>query len=68
MSDEGAAFLPALMRYIGVDEENYVCIVPTEEFQYFHYKQRPWVPHVLEGCSNNELAFENWMKRDALLQ
>lgn len=62
---EGAAFLPDLMRHIGVNEKHYICIVPTKEFQYIHYKQRSWVPHVLEGCSNKELAFENWMKRDA---
>lgn len=63
---EGAAFLPELMNHIGIDEYHYICIVPTKEFQYFHYKQRPFVPYVLEGCSNKEQAFENWMERDAL--
>lgn len=63
---EGAAFLPELMKDIGIDEKHYICIVPTWEFQNFHYKKRPWVPHVLGGCSNKEVAFKNWMKRDAL--
>lgn len=63
---EGAAFLPELMNCIGVNRNHYICIVPTKEFQYFHYKQRPFVPYVLEGCSNKEQAFENWMERDAI--
>lgn len=63
---EGAAYLPELMKQIGVDKNHYICIVPTKDFQYFHYKQRTWVPYVLESCSNKELAFENWMERDSL--
>lgn len=63
---EGAAYLPELMRRHGIDQHHYTCVVPTKEFQYFHYRQRPWVPQVLEGCSNKELAFNNWMERDVL--
>ncbi|AEY64529.1 AAA family ATPase [Clostridium sp. BNL1100] len=63
---EGAAFLPNLMSKSGVGKSNYICIVPTNEFQYEKYSQRPWVMQYLEGCSNKELAFENWMKRDYL--
>lgn len=63
---EGAAFLPELMKQTGIDEQHYICVVPTKEFQFFHCKQRPWVPFILEGCSNKELAFDNWMDRDAL--
>lgn len=63
---EGAAYLPELMRGYGIDEYHYICVVPTKEFQYYHYRQRPWVPYVLEGCSNKVLAFENWMERDVL--
>ncbi len=63
---EGAAFLPKLMGEIEVGKSNYICIVPTNEFQYEMYSKRPWVMEYLEGCSNKELAFENWMKRDYL--
>ena len=63
---EGAAFLPKLISEIGVGKSNYICMVPTNEFQYEMYSQRPWVMQYLEGCSNKELAFENWMKRDYL--
>ena len=31
-----------------------------------HYIQREWVPYVLEGTTNPEQAFENWMQRDIL--
>ncbi|WP_024832908.1 hypothetical protein [Ruminiclostridium josui] len=30
------------------------------------YSKIPWVMQYLEGCSNTELDFENWMKRDYL--
>lgn len=39
---------------------------PTSEFQTFHYKEREWVEYVLEGCSDKNQAFDNWMKRDIL--
>ncbi len=63
---EGAAFMPKLMSEFGVGKSNYICIVPTNSFQYKMYSKRPWVMQYLEGCSNKELAFENWMKRDYL--
>lgn len=63
---EGAAFLPDLMRKLGIDDQHYICITPTKDFQIDHYKNREWVPYVLEGCSDKEKAFENWMERDAL--
>ncbi len=63
---EGAAFLPKLMSEIGVEKSKYICVVPTNEFQYDKFLQRSWVMHYLEGCSNKKLAFENWMKRDYL--
>ena len=31
-----------------------------------HYKEREWVPYVLEGCSDKRQAFDNWMERDIL--
>ncbi len=63
---EGAAFLPELMNEIKVDSNSYICIVPTKDFQYHHYKLRPWVPEILKDCTDKEQAFENWMERDAL--
>ena len=31
-----------------------------------HYKEREWVPYVLEGCSDKRQDFDNWMERDIL--
>lgn len=63
---EGAAFLPELMQGLKLSGERYICITPEKGFQIEHYKQREWVPYVLEGCSDKEQAFANWMERDAL--
>ncbi len=63
---EGAAYLPQLMRKANVPVERYFTITPTKEFQVFYYKKREWVPYVLEGCSDKEKAFSNWMERDIL--
>lgn len=63
---EGAGFLPALMQGQGVDAAHYLCIVPTEAFQREKYAGRPWIGLFLEGCSEPDTAFDNWMGRDAL--
>ncbi len=63
---EGAAYLPELMHEIKVNTNSYICIVPTKDFQYHHYKLRPWVPEILKACTDKEKAFDNWMERDAL--
>lgn len=63
---EGAAYLPRLVKAIGIDKLHYVNITPTKDFQYEHYKMRLWVPYVLEGCTDQNQAFENWMERDVL--
>ncbi len=63
---EGVAFLPELMWQEKVKQNHFLCITPTIEFQISHYKERTWISNVLKGCSNQELAFENWMNRDAL--
>ena len=60
---EGAAFLPSLMQ--GEDMQ-YICIVPTKEFQVKHFSQREWVDDYLADCSDPKTAFSNWMGRDAL--
>ncbi|QHW29503.1 hypothetical protein GZH47_00735 [Paenibacillus rhizovicinus] len=63
---EGAALLPRLMKQTGIKQKHYVSITPTKKFQITHYKERPWVYNALEGCSDKEQAFKNWMDRDIL--
>lgn len=63
---EGAAFVPKLMKKIGISKDRYVSITPTKDFQITHYSQREWVTYVLEGCSDKDKAFSNWMGRDVL--
>ena len=61
---EGAAYTPKVMEKYRTKE--YISIIPTPDFQISHYKEREWVPYVLEGCSNKQQAFNNWMERDIL--
>ena len=61
---EGAAYTPEVMETYTAD--GYVTIVPSPEFQVSHYREREWVPYVLEGCSDKDKAFDNWMQRDIL--
>lgn len=63
---EGAAYLPKLVKKIGIAGNRYIAITPSKEFQLYHYGKREWVPYVLEGCSDKEKAFSNWMNRDIL--
>ena len=63
---EGAAYLPSLMQRQRIAVDRYLSITPTKDFQVTHYRQREWVPYVLEGCRDKAAAFDNWMERDAL--
>lgn len=63
---EGAAYVPELIKQLGVPKGRYISITPTPEFQVIHYRKRDFVPYVLEGCSDMEKAFRNWMERDIL--
>jgi len=63
---EGAAFLPKLMKQDNILDSRYICITPTKEFQVEHYRKREWLPYILDGCSDKEKVFQNWMDRDAL--
>lgn len=63
---EGAAYLPKLIKQIGIPHNKYIAMVPTEAFQIYHYSKREWVPYVLAECSDPEKAFQNWMERDIL--
>lgn len=61
---EGAAYTPRMMN--NYRDKEYISIIPTADFQIAHYKEREWVPYVLEGCSDKQQAFNNWMERDIL--
>jgi len=63
---EGCAYLPTLVKELGILHNEYLAIIPTKEFQVTHYRERQFVPYVLDGCSDKEKAFENWMERDFL--
>lgn len=62
---EGAALLPDLLDAMGVIPECSIWIVPTEPFQRAHYALREWRHEVLAPCRDPELAWQNWMARDA---
>lgn len=64
---EGAGFLPRLMQQAGIPQNRFLCLSPTPAFRLQKYAQRPWVHLFLEGTSNPDKAFSNWMQRDALL-
>lgn len=63
---EGAALKPNLMQQLGVAPSNYLCIVPSYDFQIKKYQEREWVHGVIGQCRNPKRAFENWMERDRL--
>ena len=63
---EGAGLLPHLVKKLECQASSYLCLTPTADFQKKHYIQREWVPYVLEGTTNPDQAFENWMQRDIL--
>lgn len=62
---DGAAILPEFIKNNGIDNSEYICMVPTKEFQIDKYSKRDWVKYYLNGCSDTKKAFENWMERDA---
>lgn len=63
---EGTAYVPKLIKQLGIPSCRYISIIPSKEFQVFHFRKREFVPYVLEGCKNMEKAFGNWMDRDIL--
>ncbi|GIE77105.1 hypothetical protein Aph02nite_30550 [Actinoplanes philippinensis] len=63
---EGAALLPELLAGIGVPAGRAVWIVPTVDFQVRHYRARAWAHELLAGLDRPDLAFDRWMRRDAL--
>jgi 2-phosphoglycerate kinase len=63
---EGAAFLPELIDQCAINHQHVVYMVPTGEFQYKHYRQRPWIRQILETCTDPDQTFAAWMQRDVL--
>lgn len=61
---EGAALLPSCINALGISDSNYVCIVPTAEFQIEKYAERKWVDHYLRESKDKKRAYDNWMRRD----
>lgn len=62
---EGSAGLPHLLQPILPSRNHAFWLIPTEAFQRHYYARRPWVASILATTSDPELAFENWMQRDA---
>ena len=63
---EGTAYLPNLMNKKDIAKDRYLAIIPTRNFQINHYIQREWIHSVLDGCSDFQKVFNNWMDRDSL--
>lgn len=63
---EGAAYVPRLIKQLDLPRNRYISITPTAEFQLSHFRRREFVSYILEGCSDMERAFCNWMDRDIL--
>ncbi|HEV2661385.1 MAG TPA: hypothetical protein VGU68_12335 [Ktedonobacteraceae bacterium] len=61
---EGAALLPACVSPLLLDPRRAMWVVPTKEFQLYHYSRRQWSREVVSECSDPDQAFRNWMERD----
>jgi hypothetical protein len=62
---EGAALLPDLVAPLLHKPHQAIWFVPSGEFQIQHYSNREWIYNILNQYDDTELAFSNWMKRDA---
>ncbi len=58
--------LPRLNDAISPHQAEYFCMIAEETFQIRHFREREWVPLLLEGCADREKAFSNWMDRERL--
>ena len=63
---EGNQLLPKLVSQYLNEKSKAIWIIPTEEFQREYYSKRIWMHNVLKETSNPNVAFNNWMTRDAL--
>lgn len=62
---EGAAILPEYIKGKEVDDDRYVCLIPSRTFQYNEFKKRGWIERYLKTTSDPEKAFESWIERDS---
>ena len=62
---EGNALLPDEIAPLLRSRERGVWLIPTQPFQERSYARRMWVPGILQQCASPEVAFRNWMGRDA---
>ena len=58
--------LPRLREAVFQHQAEYICMTAEKSFQIRHFREREWVPLLLEGCRDKEQAFSNWMKREVL--
>jgi 2-phosphoglycerate kinase len=61
---EGAALLPECVVPLLSDVRKAIWLIPTAEFQQYHYVRRAWAREVVRACTQPEQAFQNWMQRD----
>ena len=62
---EGTALLPEEVARMLPNKNKAIWLMPTSDFQKEHYSKRDWVRGILEQCDDPEVAFHNWMERDA---
>lgn len=63
---EGNQLLPSLVQPYLNDNHKAIWVIPSENFQREYYRRRNWIHEVLKNTENPEIAFTNWMTRDAL--
>ncbi len=61
---EGAALLPECVTPLLSVPQHAIWIIPTAEFQLYHYERRAWAHDVVSSCKDPTQAFQNWMQRD----
>ncbi|HAM14907.1 MAG TPA: hypothetical protein DCP91_03405 [Eggerthellaceae bacterium] len=64
---EGVAFLPELLHAAGVPASSCVFLTADRDVHDERYALREWAPLMLEGCTDPDSAFAQWMDRDELL-
>lgn len=60
--------MPELVSAVGVDKKHYINIVPVKDFQYHFYSQRPWVPYILEGCTDKKRLLKTGWRETRFLR
>lgn len=63
---EGNQLMPSLTAPYIKENHKAIWLIPTEAFQRKNYQKRDWIKGVLNDTEDPEIAFNNWMKRDAI--